>query len=106
MGGNKATEAKLRALATGDSGVLPMLDVPAYEPAEAPHTLEGTGGGYRQVNCVLVGTTGPPGFQGPAGRGRRSILQYAGEQGNSFGNGIEAWAKQPDTSDAAECEYA
>ena len=31
MSGNKATEEELRA---GDSGVLEMLDVPAYEPSE------------------------------------------------------------------------
>ena len=33
MGSGKATEEELRALATGDSSILPMLEVPEYEPA-------------------------------------------------------------------------
>ena len=36
----KSTDAEPRALATGDSGVLGVLDVPEYEPAAAPHTLD------------------------------------------------------------------
>ena len=40
MGGERATEEELRVLTTGDSGVLSMLEVPEYTPAEAPNTLD------------------------------------------------------------------
>lgn len=39
MSGGESTEQKPTALETGESGILPALVVPAYEPGEVPYDL-------------------------------------------------------------------